>query len=69
MKAAYNQQGGACNTELNAMLNRWVIIKVAVYKGEMVAILLALNWVEEVRLKRVLVSSDSNSTLISIQNM
>lgn len=41
----------------------------AVYTGELVAILLALAWVEDAPIGRYLVCSDSSSALVSIGNM
>ncbi|XP_013879364.1 uncharacterized protein LOC106528677, partial [Austrofundulus limnaeus] len=40
----------------------------SVYTGEMSAILLAVQWVEEVRPLRSLICSDSSSALLSLQN-
>lgn len=41
----------------------------AVYTGELVAILLALTWMEDAPIARYLVCSDSSSALVSIDNV
>ena len=41
---------------------------VSVYTGEMLAILLAVQWIEEIRPLRVIICSDSTSSLVSLQN-
>ncbi|XP_035984330.1 uncharacterized protein LOC118557933 [Fundulus heteroclitus] len=41
---------------------------VSVYTGEMLALLLAVQWVEEVRPLKSIICSDSSSSLISLQN-
>ena len=41
----------------------------AVYTGELPAFLLALNWVEGGRMKKVLIGSDSSSALKSMQQL
>ena len=55
--------------ETNVMLNKRVNDKMSVFTGEMLAILLALEWVENSRPMEVLTGSDSSSALTSIKNM
>lgn len=51
------------------MLNKRVNDKLSVFTGEMLAILLALEWVENSKPIKVLIGSDSSSALTSFKNM
>jgi len=51
------------------MFNKRINDKMSVYTGEMLAILLSLEWVENSRSREVLIGSDSSNGLISIKNM
>lgn len=55
--------------EINVMLNKRVNDKLSVFTGEMLAILLALEWVENSKTRKVLIGSDSSSALNSFKNM
>jgi len=48
------------------MFNKRINDKMSVYTGEMLAILLSLEWVENSRPREVLIGSDSSNGLISI---
>lgn len=54
--------------EFNIKVCKRITDGLSVYTGEMLAILLALQWVEELRPLRAVICSDSSSSLISIQN-
>uniref|UniRef100_A0A3Q3AL86 Reverse transcriptase domain-containing protein n=1 Tax=Kryptolebias marmoratus TaxID=37003 RepID=A0A3Q3AL86_KRYMA len=53
--------------DLNIMKNKRINDKLTVYTGELMAILMALEWVEESREEKVVICSDSSSAIISIQ--
>ena len=54
--------------EFSIKIGKRISDGLSVYTGEMVAILLALQWVEEVRPLRAVICSDSSSSLISLKN-
>lgn len=55
--------------DISYMASARITDGLAVYTGELVAILMALTWVEDAPLGRYLVCSDSSSALVSIGNM
>lgn len=55
--------------EISLVMSKIITDDLAVYTGELVAILLALNWGEDAPIGRYLVCWDSNSALVSIGNM
>lgn len=55
--------------EISFVMSKRITDYVAVYTGELVAILLALNWVEDAPVGRYLVCLDSSSALVSTGNM
>jgi len=55
--------------ESEVMKSERVSDGLAVYTGELLAILLALNWVEGGRMKKLLIGFDSSSALKSIQQL
>ncbi|XP_037531102.1 uncharacterized protein LOC119408373 [Nematolebias whitei] len=54
--------------EFNIEVRKRITNEVSVYTGEMLAVLLAVQWVEETRPLKTIICSDSSSTLISLQN-
>ncbi|XP_023190232.1 uncharacterized protein LOC111608691 [Xiphophorus maculatus] len=52
--------------DLDIMRNKRLTDKLTVYTGELMAILMALEWVEETRERAVVICSDSSSALVSI---
>ncbi|XP_023192676.1 uncharacterized protein LOC111609311 [Xiphophorus maculatus] len=52
--------------DLDIMRNKRITDKLTVYTGELMAILMALEWVEETRERAVVICSDSSSALVSI---
>lgn len=55
--------------ELNVMLNKRVSDHLSVFTGELLAILLALEWVENNKPSKVLIGSDSSSAVTRVKNM
>lgn len=54
--------------EFNITIVKRISDNVSVYTVEMLAILLAVQWIEEIRPLRVIICSDSTSSLISLQS-
>jgi ribonuclease HI len=54
--------------EFQVRLGKRVNDEVSMYAAEMIAILLAIHWVEETRPVRVTICSDSSSVLTSLQS-
>ncbi|XP_061747026.1 uncharacterized protein LOC133545438 [Nerophis ophidion] len=53
----------------NIVLNKRISDKLSVFTGELVAIYMAVNWIEENKARKVVVCSDSSSALTSIKNI
>ncbi|XP_048015377.1 uncharacterized protein LOC125247880 [Megalobrama amblycephala] len=54
--------------DFNVKVNKRISDNLSVYTGEMIAVLLALQWVEENRPLRTLICSDSSSSLMSLES-
>uniref|UniRef100_A0A3Q2ZQ74 Reverse transcriptase domain-containing protein n=1 Tax=Kryptolebias marmoratus TaxID=37003 RepID=A0A3Q2ZQ74_KRYMA len=54
--------------EFNIKIGKRLTDNLSVYTGEMMAILLALQWVEEIRPIKTIICSDSSSVLLSLKN-
>uniref|UniRef100_A0A3Q3BE46 Reverse transcriptase domain-containing protein n=1 Tax=Kryptolebias marmoratus TaxID=37003 RepID=A0A3Q3BE46_KRYMA len=54
--------------EFNIKIGKRITDGTSVYTGEMLAILLALQWVEEIKPLKTIICSDSSSALLSIKN-
>ncbi|XP_024859831.1 uncharacterized protein LOC108230932 [Kryptolebias marmoratus] len=55
--------------DLNFMKHKRISDNLTVYTGELMAILMALEWVEEMERRKVVICSDSSSALISIKEI
>ncbi|XP_061909335.1 uncharacterized protein LOC133653724 isoform X1 [Entelurus aequoreus] len=53
----------------NIVLNKIICDKLSVFTGELVAIYMAINWIEENKARKAVVCSDSSSALTSIKNI
>lgn len=54
--------------EFNTKIGKMITEGVSVYTGEMLAIMFALQWIEDTRPLRAIICSDSSSSLDSLQN-
>ncbi|XP_023190356.1 uncharacterized protein LOC111608710 [Xiphophorus maculatus] len=69
-KKSNNQVGIAfIAPDLNVMENKRISDKLTVYTGELMAILIALEWIEGIGKGKFVICSDSSSALMSIQGM
>lgn len=55
--------------KLKLYKNNRISDRLSVYTGEMFAIIMAIKWISEVKISKAIICSDSNSALISLNEL